>query len=307
MGVVASEVASRAELAAPSHTDLGLIALAVAAVATSGPLIAATAAPALAIAFWRNILAAVVLGPVVLSRRRDALRAMVGREWSLIALAGGLLALHFATWVTSLRFTSVATSTALVATQPVWAGLLARARGAAIGRHAWIGIIVAVLAAALLTGLDVRLSARAVVGDLLALAGAIFAAGYVTAGAQVRRSVDTATYATLCYSTTAALLLVACAVGDQPLAGYSGADWLRILGLTAGAQLLGHTLFNRVLKTTSPTVVSLAILFEVPGAAILAAIFLHQSIQLADVPAAALLLVGIAIVIRAGARAIPAE
>ena len=307
MGVVASEVASRAELAAPSHTDLGLIALAVAAVATSGPLIAATAAPALAIAFWRNILAAVVLGPVVLSRRRDALRAMVGREWSLIVLAGALLAVHFATWVTSLRYTSVATSTALVATQPVWAGLLARARGAAIGRRAWIGIVLAVLAAALLTGLDVRLSAQAVVGDLLALVGAIFAAGYVTAGAQVRRSVDTTTYATLCYSTTAALLLVACAIGNQPLGGYSGADWLRILGLTAGAQLLGHTVFNRVLKTTSPTVVSLAILFEVPGAAFLAAIFLHQSVHLVDLPAAVLLLVGIAIVIRAGGRAIPAE
>ena len=304
---MASELASRAELAAPSHTDLGLIAVAVAAVATSGPLIAATTAPALAIAFWRNGLAAAVLGPWALTRRRNALRVMVGREWSLIVLAGGLLALHFATWITSLRYTSVATSTALVATQPVWAGLLARARGAAIGRRAWIGIALAVLAAALLTGLDVRLSARAVVGDLLALVGAIFAAGYVTAGAHVRRSVDTTTYATLCYSTTAALLLVACAIGDQPLAGYGRADWLRIVGLTAGAQLLGHTLFNRVLKTTSPTVVSLAILFEVPGAAILAAIFLHQSIQLADLPAAALLLVGIAIVIRAGGRAIPAE
>ena len=307
MGVVPSEVASRAELVAPPHTDLGLLALSVAALATSGPLIAATAAPALAIAFWRNILAGVVLGPVLLSRRRDALRAVVGREWSLIALAGGLLAVHFATWVTSLRYTSVATSTALVATQPVWAGLLARARGAAIGRRAWIGIAVAVLAAALLTGLDVRLSTRAVAGDLLALMGAVFAAGYVTAGAQVRRSVDTTTYATLCYSTTAALLLVACVIGGQPLAGYNSADWLRILGLTAGAQLLGHTVFNRVLKTTSPTVVSLAVLFEVPGAAIIAAIFLHQPIHLVDLPAAALLLVGIAIVIRAGARAIPAE
>lgn len=304
---MASELASRAELAAPSHTDLGLIAVAVAAVATSGPLIAATVAPALAIAFWRNALGAMALGPFAISRRRDALRAMVAREWSLIAVAGGLLALHFATWITSLRYTSVATSTALVATQPVWAGLLARARGAAIGRRAWVGIVLAVLAAALLTGLDVRLSAHAVVGDLLALVGAIFAAGYVTAGAQVRRSVDTTTYATLCYSTTAVLLLVACAIGDQPLVGYSGVDWLRILGLTAGAQLLGHTLFNRVLKTTSPTVVSLAILFEVPGAAIIAAIFLHQAIRLADLPAAALLLVGIALVIRAGGRAIPAE
>jgi drug/metabolite transporter (DMT)-like permease len=307
MGIVASELATRAELAAPSQADLGLIAVAVAAVSTSGPLIAATAAPALAIAFWRNGLAALVLAPVAVARRRPALRAMVRREWWLIGLAGVLLAAHFSMWVTSLRYTSVATSTALVATQPVWAGLLARARGASISRGAWIGIAVAVVAAGLLTGLDIRLSGRAVLGDVLALAGAVFAAGYVTAGAQVRRSVDTTTYTTLCYSTTAVLLLVVCVVGGQSLAGYSGDDWLRIVGLTAGAQLLGHSVFNRVLKTTSPTVVSLAILFEVPGAAVIAAVFLHQPVHLIDLPAAALLLAGIALVIRAGTTAIPAE
>jgi drug/metabolite transporter (DMT)-like permease len=307
MGVVASELATRAEIAAPSRTDLGLIAVAVGAVSTSGPLIAATAAPALAIAFWRNGFAALVLAPVALARRRAAMRAMVRREWWLIGLAGVLLAAHFAVWVTSLRYTSVATSTALVATQPVWAGLLARARGASISRAAWIGIAVAVVAAGLLTGLDLRLSGRAVVGDFLALAGAVFAAGYVTVGAQVRRSVDTTSYTTLCYSMTAVLLLMVCAIGGQSLAGYSGDDWLRILALTAGAQLLGHSVFNRVLKTTSPTVVSLAILFEVPGAALIAAVFLHQPIHVIDLPAAALLLTGLALVIRAGATAIPAE
>jgi drug/metabolite transporter (DMT)-like permease len=102
-------------------------------------------------------------------------------------------------------------------------------------------------------------------------------------------------------------LLVVCLIGRQPLAGYSGDDWLRILAITAGAQLLGHSVFNRVLRTTSPTVVSLAILFEVPGAALIAAIFLHQHVRLEQLPAAALLLAGLALVIRSGARAMPAE
>jgi len=295
------------ELAAPSRIDLALIAVAVAGVSTSGPLIAATAAPALAIAFWRNLLAVAVLTPVVVVRRAAELRALVAREKWLIVSAGVLLAAHFATWITSLRFTSVASSTALVATQPAWAALMARSRGAVIGRTAWIGIATAVVAAGLLTGIDVRLSGRALEGDVLALVGAVLAAGYVTAGSAVRRTVDTTTYTTLCYSTTAALLFVVCRVGNQRLSGYSGIDWLRIAALTVGAQLLGHSVFNRVLKTTSATVVSLSILFEVPGATVLAAIFLHQAVRASQIPAALMLLAGLALVIRSGTRAMPAE
>jgi drug/metabolite transporter (DMT)-like permease len=295
------------ELALPSGGDLALIAVAVSAVSTSGPLIAATVAPALAIAFWRNALGAGAVLPFALTRNRAELLALSGREVRLIVAAGALLAAHFATWIPSLRYTSVASSTALVATQPVWAALFARVNGAAIARSAWVGIGLAVLAAGLLTGVDVSVSARALTGDLLALVGAMFAAGYVTAGAAVRRSVTTTTYTGLCYSTTAVLLLVVCLVGGQTLHGYSGADWLRILGITAGAQLLGHSVFNRVLRTTSATIVSLSILFEVPGATIIAAIFLHQHVRFAQLPAAALLLAGLALVIRSGARSMPAE
>jgi drug/metabolite transporter (DMT)-like permease len=295
------------ELALPSSADLGLITIAVIGVSTSGPLIAATAAPALALAFWRNAIAAGVLLPVALTRQRPELRNLSRREWGLTAAAGVLLAAHFATWIPSIRYTSVASSTALVASQPVWTALLARIRGVVLQRSAWIGIVIAVLGAALLTGLDVRVSGRALTGDLLALVGGMLAAGYVTAGAAVRRTVTTTSYTTLCYSTTAILLLVVCLVGRQSLNGYSGADWVRIAGLTAGAQLLGHSVFNRVLRTTSATVVSLSILFEVPGATLIAAIFVHQHIRLEQLPAAALLLAGLALVIRSGTRSMPAE
>jgi drug/metabolite transporter (DMT)-like permease len=295
------------ELALPSRADLALIVVAVGAVSTSGPLIAAAAAPALAIAFWRNGLAAAVVLPFALIRNRAELRGLAPREWRLAVVAGVLLAAHFATWIPSLRYTTVASSTALVATQPVWSALLARGRGAVIARSAWIGIVLAVLAAALLTGLDVRVSGRALGGDLLALAGGVLAAGYVTTGATVRRTVTTTTYTAVCYSTTALLLLVVCLVGGQRLHGYSGTDWLRIAGLTAGAQLLGHSVFNRVLRTTSATIVSLSILFEVPGATLLAALFLHQHVRVEQIPAALLLLGGVALVIRSGTRSMPAE
>ena len=107
----------------------------------------------------------------------------------------------------------------------------------------------------------------------------------------------------------AVLLLVVCLVGRQALTGYDGRDWLKLVALTAGAQLLGHSLFNVVLRTTSPTVVSLSILFEIPGAALIAALFVSgQHVPWLAVPSAALLVAGLALVIRAGSPpAVPVE
>ena len=288
----------------PPTRDLGVLVVALLAVSTSGPLIAATAVPALAIAFWRNAMASIVLAPVVLLRRRAELLALDRRERGLALLAGLLLALHFATWIPALSYTSVASATALVATQPVWSALIAKLRGEPVGRRVWTGIAVAIAGALLLTGADLQVSGRALVGDGLAVVGGAFAAMYMTAGSEVRRSVTTTTYTALCYTTTALVLLVFCLVGGQSLDGYADIDWVKLIALTAGAQLLGHSLFNVVLKTTSPTVVSLSILFEIPGAALIAALFVKgQHVPLLAVPAAALLVTGLALVIRAGGRA----
>ena len=288
----------------PPTRDLPIIAIAVLAVSTSGPLIAAAAVPALAIAFWRNAMASVVLAPIVLLRRRQELRLLDRRERGLALLAGLLLALHFATWVPAVGLTTVASATALVGTQPVWSALIARAQGQPVSRQVWLGIAVALAGALLLTGADFRVSGEALIGDVLALVGGIFAAAYVAAGSEVRRSVSTTTYTTICYSTTALLLLATCLVGGQDLSGYKDVDWVKLVALTAGAQLLGHSLFNVVLKTTSPTVVSMSILFEIPGAAVIAAIFVKgQHVPLLAIPAAVLLLTGLGLVIRSAGRA----
>lgn len=276
--------------------------LGVTAVSTSAPLIRAAAAPAFAIAFWRNALASGLLVPYALVRARSELRGLTRDERRLALAAGGLLALHFATWIPSLSFTSVASSTALVATQPVWAALIARYRGDHIPRLGWTGIWVAVAGAALLTGIDLHFSARALTGDLLALVGGFFAAAYVTVGAEVRRNVSTTVYTAICYSTTAVLLLVLAAVTRTRVVGFEAKSWLAIAGLTVGAQLLGHSVFNRVLRTTSPTIVSISILFEIVGATLLAAFFLDEAPRLVALPAAAFLVAGVVAVIRAGER-----
>jgi drug/metabolite transporter (DMT)-like permease len=288
-----------------------LVAVALTAVSTSGALIAATAVPALAIAFWRNAMASGLLLPAALLTCRDELRGLDRRELRLTGVAGLMLALHFATWTPSLTYTSVASATALVATQPVWAALISGRLGVPVGRTVWLGIAVAMSGALLLAVVDLRISGEALVGDLLALAGGAFAALYMTAGSEVRRSVSTTTYTLLCYATTALLLLLVCLLVGQPLGGYDTDDWLKLVALTLGAQLLGHSLFNRVLKTMGATTVSMLILLEIPGAALVAAAFLGQTPPLLAAPAAVLLIAGLGIVVRAGGRgtvpAVPVE
>jgi drug/metabolite transporter (DMT)-like permease len=291
----------------PAPRDLALLVVALAAVSTSGPLIAATAAPALAIAFWRNALASMLLAPIALARVRAELRSIGRRNWWLCMLAGVLLAGHFATWVPSISLTSVSSATALVATQPVWAALLARAAGRRFRLSIWIGIGVSVAGAALLTGADVSLSGRALAGDLLATVGGVLSAAYVTVGGAVRPRVSTTAYTAVCYSCCALLLLVLCLATGQRLGGYDAGTWVKLGALAAGAQLLGHSLFNVLLRSTSPTALSLAILFEVPGASLIAAVWLHQVPAATALPGLLLLLAGLALVVRAGARAVPTE
>lgn len=285
---------------ARSGPQLGLLAVAVFFISTSAPLIAATAAPAIGIAFWRTALGAGATAPWALSRHRQELFALTRRQLMLSAVAGALLAAHFATWIPSLRFTSVASSTALVATQPVWAALMARARGVQFARQVWVGIVIAVVGIVLLTGLDLSLDPRSLIGDALALIGAVLAAAYVTVGERVRQTVSTANYTLVAYAASAICLLVLGLALGIDLWGYSLRDWGLILALTVLAQLLGHSLISATLRTTSATVTSMGILFEMPLATIMAAAFLGQWPPLVVLPALALLLAGTAVVVRSG-------
>ncbi|HEV2088145.1 MAG TPA: DMT family transporter [Cryptosporangiaceae bacterium] len=274
-----------------------LLAVGVAAVSTSGPLIAAIAAPALAIAFWRNALASAVLGPVTAVRRRDEVAGLDRRTVGGCLLAGVLLAAHFATWVPSVTMTSVATSTALVSTLPIWTALFAAATGRRVGALGWAGVLLAVTGAVLMTGADLAVSARALAGDALALTGGFFAAAYVTVGERIRRTVSTTVYTTICYPACALLLLVACLVSGARLGGYPASSWLLLLALTVGPQFLGHSVINRVLSALPATVVGVAILLEVPGAALLALVFLDQRPPTLAVPGIVVLLAGLALVV----------
>jgi drug/metabolite transporter (DMT)-like permease len=281
----------------PPTADLLLMPIGIVAVSTSGPLMAALVAPAFAVAMWRNAFAVLAIAPFGAVRHRDEIRSLDRQQLRWILAAGVMLGLHFATWIPSLHLTTVASATAMVCVQPVWVALIARAMGHHVPRRAWFGIAIALVAVIALTGVDFTVSARALGGDLLALAGGVAGAVYTVIGGEVRRTVSTTAYTLLCYAVSAVLMLVPCLVLRQQLVGYDGRTWLQLLALTVGAQLLGHSLFNRLLRTTSATVVSLAILFEVPGASLIAAVFLHQTPPYAVLPAGLALLLGLLLVV----------
>jgi drug/metabolite transporter (DMT)-like permease len=272
--------------------------VAVFGISMSGPLTALVAAPFLAIAFWRNAAGAVLLLPVLATRERATLRGLRLRDLGSSIVAGVFLAGHFASWLPSLSMTTVGASIALVTTTPIWTALVARLSGVRLPAPVWWGLVLAVVGAALIAGVDVTVSLRALAGDGLATLGAIFAAGYVLAGARARQRLATSAYTIVCYSVCALVVAVAAVVVGSPLAGFSARDWLLIAAITVCAQLLGHTLLNLVLSSVGPTVVSLAVLLEVPGALIVALVLLHQAPPLLALPGMAAVVAGVALVVR---------
>ncbi|MFE7188569.1 DMT family transporter [Kitasatospora sp. NPDC057541] len=284
------------------RTDLLLLAVSVTGISLSAPLISATAAPALAIAFWRNLMSVGVLGPYAVLRHRAELRAVPRRALLLAMAAGVLLAVHFALWMPSLRMTSVASATALVTTTPLWTIVLMRLLGVRAPRMVWLGTAVAFAGVLVLTGVDLSLSPRALAGDALALGAGLAAAGYLLLGAEVRRTVSTTAYTLVCYATTAVVLLAVCLAAGTPLSGWPAGAWWQIVLLMVTAQLLGHSLSNRVVRTLGPSVTSTAILLETPGAALIAALWLGQWPPAAAYPAVLLILAGLVLVARAGRR-----
>jgi drug/metabolite transporter (DMT)-like permease len=135
---------------------------------------------------------------------------------------------------------------------------------------------------------------------VLALTGGVAAAAYMVIGARARRAVSTTTYTFVCYGTCALVLLVACVVSGQALGGYPAGQWALLAVVTATSQLMGHSVFNHLLASTPTVLVSLALLLEVPGASVLAALLLGQVPPLAAMVGLAVILAGTALVVLGG-------
>ncbi|WP_326808089.1 EamA family transporter [Streptomyces sp. NBC_01775] len=277
----------------------------------TAPLTAYASASPLAMAFWRNFLGFATLGPLLLLlRRREVVRVARGErgllrreQWRPLVfgfLAATALACHFAAFMTSTRLTSVAMSTALVATQPVWQALIARTQGARASRRTWAGLALSVVGAVAATGLDLKAGGTALLGDALALAGAIALAGYTALSEKARPGVSTPLYSTVTSLICGLELLAVCWLAGIPLTGFDQTTHLSLLGLLILPQLLGLGSMNFALGRTSATTMSVLLLLEAPVAALTAWWLLGQHIEIATLPGLLLIIVGVMVVVTSG-------
>jgi drug/metabolite transporter (DMT)-like permease len=285
-----------------SRRQLALLAIGVVAVAFSSILIRLTDAPALSIAFYRNAIAAAVVVPLALARNRDELRALNAKQWGVALLAGAFLAAHFALWVPSLDYTSVAASTVLVTTQPVWVALIGRALGESVSRRGLFGIGLSLVGAVVISGGDLGLSRRAAFGDVLAVLGAVMAAAYFLSGRTVRRRLSLVPYVAIAYATCAVLLAIVVAVSGEPLSGFPAEAWLLFVLMALIPQFLGHTVFNYLLGEVEASVVAIAVTGEPVGATLLALAFFGEVPRWTAFAGGALILAGIYVTISSASR-----
>ena len=278
----------------PKGRDIPFLLLGIMGIGSSGPLIAKSIMPIHTLIFWRNLGGALIMAPFAIANGEWKVRSNRGAI-KLSALAGFLLALHFIGFFGAMRFTSVAAGTALASIQPIFAALYMRIKGAHISTQSFGGMFLAFLSLFLITGVDFAISTRAFLGDLFGIACGALSAAYVIIGSKVQKSLSTSTYTTICYGTCAVTSLVISVVTRTSLFHFPLVQWIYLVGLILGAQILGHTLFNLTLKRVSPVVVSLIVFFEVPVSAVIAWFWLHQKPPVGTWPGIVGLLIGCAI------------
>ena len=277
--------------AMPARPDLIRLGIGIIGIGTSGPLIAMSTMPILTLIFWRNLGGSLLTLPFALRHSRDK----AGMKWAVIA--GVLLALHFVGFFLAMRMTTVAAGTALVALQPIFAALFVKLSGGHIPSTAWLGMIVSFVGVVLVSGVDLQISVKSFLGDLAALISAALAAAYIIAGSKAQRTLETTTYTTICYFVCSITALPMALIAGNQIFYFSAKEWWILLGLILGAQLLGHSMFNSVLKRVSPAIVSLIVFFEVPVSAVLAAWWLDQRPPLGIIPGIILILAGCILVV----------
>jgi len=248
-------------------------------------------APSLVIAGLRLTFATLLLAPVALTRHRAEIKSFTRKQITLGVISGLFLAVHFATWISSLEYTSVASSVVFVSTGPLWVALLSpMLLNEKLTRMAIVGLALALLGGTVIglsdacviqngiqcPQLSQVMQGRAMWGNFLALAGAWAVTGYLIIGRKLRAGMSLIPYIFLVYGMAAvALLIIMFAAGHSPF-GFEFKTYGWIFLLAAVPQLIGHSTYNWLLKQLSATLVAITTLAEPVGSAVLAYIFLNE-------------------------------
>jgi drug/metabolite transporter (DMT)-like permease len=272
------------------------ITVGVAAVSFAAILIRLADAPPLVIAAWRLSLAALVLWPPTLVAAQPELRALSRRDLGLVFLSSLFLALHFALWITSLSYTTIATSVILVTSSPLFVAVFSYfvfRESISWNIVAGIGVCIA---GTLLIGFDNwSQGSMSLLGSVLAFLGALAVSGYLLIGRRLRQRMGILVYSSLTYTSSAVLLLAAALMAGERLFGYPGETYLWMALLAFGPQILGHLSLNWALRFVSATLITIAVLGEPVGTNILAFFIFHETPRLLETVGGVLILGGIGV------------
>jgi drug/metabolite transporter (DMT)-like permease len=266
------------------------------AISTASIFIKLCDAPALIIATYRMVLASLILMPFAYCQR--TWRGWERNEWGWLLFSGLFLSLHFAFWIASLKYTSVASSVVLVSTHPIFVGvggwLFLKER---IGLNLIFGIALSVLGSGLISYGDLSLSKEAWIGDGFALLGAITASGYLLVGRKMRKDRNLISYIFPVYSTAGLILILLALIFQKPFFGFSMSTYSYLFLLALVPQLIGHTTFNWALKYLRASMVAIISLGEPIGSTMLAYLILGEGLTISKVIGGISILAGILIVL----------
>ncbi len=249
-------------------------------------------APAVVIAAYRMLFAALMLMPFALRRsHREEMRWLGRKQWWAVVLIGVVLAIHFASFNAALQETSVASATMLVTCHPIVVGVLGYIYLKEVPRRSGAGIALGLAGVAVISSAD--LSAGALYGNILALVGMLAAAAYLLGGRVLRQRVSVVTYAFLIYLVAAGVLFLAAVASNIPLWPYPAEEIVLFLALAAVSTIFGHTVLNWSLRYLPAAFVSLSMLGEPVGASILAFLLLAEAPSFGMVVGGAMVMAGI--------------
>ncbi len=263
----------------PAINPYMILVLGVIGVSTGSIFVRLADAPALVTAAYRMGLSLVILAPFVWWKAREELRGLSIRDIRLAALSGLFLALHFATWISSLDYTAIANSVVLVNTIPLWVGLLTPMISKdRLSRATVTGIAISVIGGAIIGLGDFAVGGRALWGDFLAVLGAVFAAVYLLIGRNLRRNLSLLAYVFVCYGAAVIILWLLVLVCNFPIVGYSTKTVAAFWAMALISQVMGHSSYNWALKWFSSGMVAVSLLGEPVGSTILAYIIFGEGL-----------------------------
>ncbi|UJF28027.1 DMT family transporter [Planococcus sp. 107-1] len=270
------------------------IIIGVFSVALSAIFVKMTSADSGVTAFYRMLFSILIMSPVFFMKYTQEIKKLSKRDWAFTSIAGIFLAFHFILWFESLNYTSVASSTVLVTLQPLFAfaGTYFFFKEK-LSIKTLVSGLIAVLGSVLIGYGDFKISGSALYGDILALIACALITGYLLFGQDVRQRLSLITYTFVVYSFSTITLFFYIIVKGESFGPYPASEWMWFLLLAIIPNLLGHTLFNWSLRWVSTNVISIAILFEPVGAAILAYFILGELLSSSQIIGGTVVLCGI--------------